>query len=171
MRASERRHRLLSAALVLVSGAFVFGTVLLAPSAVALIAARQAGAERLATTRRLAELQKHAGAGEDIALTREKMEILAEDQRATPPHELIERIVPLLPAGVSLQAIAFTRQEGGALLELSGSATSRTALLAFGDALRGSGLFMNVTIPIQSLAQATDLRFRLSLTLSETAVQ
>jgi hypothetical protein len=165
---AERRRWLRIAALVLVCGACAFGTVLLVPSAVVLIAARSSGEKHLATTRELIALQKHAGAGADIAATKEKMGLLASNNASIVPHELLSRTIPLLPPGVTLSNIVFTREEEKAILDLSGSAESRASLIAFGDALESSGLFIDVNIPIESLAQNTDLQFRLILTLAET---
>lgn len=167
---AQRRHRLRSAALVLVSGMFAFSTVLLVPSVIALLAAKESGKEWLETTRRLVALQEHAEAGADIAITKDKMEILIRNEAAVAPHELIERITSLLPPGVSLNTINFTRQEASVSLDLSGEAANRNALISFGEVLKGSGLFADVVVPIEALAPATDLQFRLSLTLAENAL-
>jgi hypothetical protein len=170
MLSGERRQRLRSAALILVSGMFAFATVLLIPSAIALIAAKESGKERLETTRRLIELQEHTGAVGSIAETKEKMDLLRQSEMAVGPRKLIERIAPLLPSGVTLSDISFTRDGGTIRLDLSGEASNRAALIAFGDELRSSGLFASVVIPIESLAQSTDLQFRLSLSLAEEAL-
>jgi Tfp pilus assembly protein PilN len=166
---AERRRRLRAAILVLVSGMCAFGIVLLIPSVIALMAARASGAERLAATRELAARQKHAGAGAQIAAMKEQTEILSSYESSTAPHELVERLTGSLPSGITLHSISFTRQGNEETMELSGAATSRAALLSFGDALKGSGRFTDVVIPIESLAQATDLQFHLVLTLLDPA--
>ncbi|MBP9771939.1 MAG: PilN domain-containing protein [Candidatus Pacebacteria bacterium] len=164
----ERKRRLGNAIVVLICGICVFGTILTIPSTIALLATRDSTEKRLETTKRLVELQKHAGASAHITATKEKMDILAREEGAVLPHELIERIAPIAPAGVSLTNIVFARGGEDVTLTLTGGATNRTALIAFGDALRSSGLFTEVTIPIESLAQNTDLQFHLSLTLTKT---
>jgi hypothetical protein len=163
----ERHRRLRTAVLVLISGIAAFGTVLLIPSAIALIAAKDSGEERLATTRRLVELQRHASAGADIAATKEKMGVLSKDISRVTPSALIERVVTLIPAGVALHTLSFAHKDGAAALDLSGTAESRSALILFGDQLKGAGLFTDVVIPIESLAQSSDLQFHLALSLLE----
>ena len=166
----ERRRRLWSAIAVLVCGMCVFGTLLTIPSTIALLATRESTTERLETTKRLAELQKHAGAGASIAATKEKMSIIAREQSAALPHDMIERIVPLAPSGTSLTSISFRREGEATILDLTGGAVNRTALIAFGDALRSANLFTDVVIPIESLAQNSDLQFHLTLTLKAEAL-
>ncbi len=166
--AHERTRRFIRALFVLVGGVFVFGIVSLVPSAVASIASRDAIEERLETTKRLVELQKSSGAGESVAQTKEIMQILQTVNDTLPVEATLARIIRVVPAGVSVQNITFTRGAESPTIDLSGSAMNRTSLIAFGDALRGTGLFTDVHIPIEALAQNTDLHFRLTLVIAPT---
>lgn len=168
--ALERRHRLLASVLVLVAGLCVSGTVLLIPAGAVLFLSKESAERRLETTRKLVELERTATAGDLIADTKEKMEIAGRIEMLIAPHELIERVVGFVPSGIALDQLAFSREGMDMMLEISGGAMSRSALLAFSDALKGSGLFTDVVIPIEALAQNTDLRFRLTLSLTDDAL-
>ncbi len=163
--AHQRARRLVSALLVLASGVFVIGTVLLVPSFVAVISSREAGRVRLETTRRLLDRQKDATAAADVVSTKEKVALVTNDGDRISGSNTLAQIVGIVPEGISLQSVLW-REEGEAVfLDMTGSASTRNELIAFGDALRSTGLFADVTIPIESLAQQTNLQFRLSLTL------
>lgn len=163
--AHQRMRRLVSAILVLISGVFVIGIVLLIPSFVAAISSREAGRVRLETTRQLLDRQKDATAASDVASTKEKVSLVIHDANALSASDILARVVGIVPSQVSLQSILWRYEGEAAFLDMTGSAATRNALIAFGDALRSSGLFTDVTIPIESLAQQNDLHFRLSLTL------
>jgi Tfp pilus assembly protein PilN len=166
----EQRHRLFAAVSVLVSGLCILGTALFIPTGIVLFTSKETTRNRLATTKQIVERQQSASAGDTLADTKEKMDIIANNEALVKPHTLIERVTELVPTGVSLDEIAFMREEPTVIVEISGGAVSRSALLAFSDALKGSGLFAEVVIPIESLAQNTDLRFHLTLTLVDTAL-
>jgi hypothetical protein len=163
----EQYHRLWASVLVLISGLFILGAILLIPAGVVLVASRESVRNRLETTRALAEREGVASAGDTLTDTKEKMDIIAKDEALVRPHELIGRVIDLSPAGVSLDEVSFVREGDVVTAEISGGAVSRASLLSFSDALRGSGLFADVVIPIESLARNTDLRFRLTLSLTE----
>lgn len=163
----ERRQRLRASVFGLVAWLAGLGAIVLIPTGLALFDARDSVEQRLEATRALIERAKEAHAGTDLAVTKEKMEILTANAAMAVPHEHIGRIVDLAPPGIALEQVAFMRGEDVVTLAVSGGAMSRAALIAFGDALRGSGLFTEVTIPIESLAPNTNLRFRLTLTLAE----
>lgn len=150
---------------MLASGVFVIGTILLVPSFVAAISSREAGKVRLETTRRLLDRQKDATAGSDIASMREKMALILDGNDSISSSDILARVVDIVPDQVSLQSMLWRDEGETSFLDVTGSADTRNALIAFGDALRSSGLFADVTIPIESLAQQNDLQFRLSLTL------
>lgn len=164
--AHQRMRRLMSAILVLVSGVFVIGTVLLIPSFVAAISSREAGKVRLETTRRLLDRQKDATAASDVVSTKEKVSLVIRDNDTLSASDILAQVVEIVPSQVSLQSVLWSDEGETAFLDMTGSAATRNSLIAFGDALRSSGLFTEVTIPIESLAQQTDLHFRLSLTLA-----
>ena len=159
-------RRLVSTLLVLVSGVFVLGIVLLIPSFVAVVSLRDTGAARLATARGLLDRQKDATAIADVDSVNEKMGFVTKSGGAVLASDTIARVVGLVPERVALQSVLWRSEGESIFLDLTGSAATRSALIAFGDALRSSGIFTDVTIPIESLAPQTDLRFRLSLTLA-----
>ena len=163
----ERSRRLASAVLLLISGVFAIGTVLLVPSFVAVVSSREAGKERLETIRRLLDRQKDANAADDITSTKDKVALVLKDDTALSISDTFARVVGIVPEKISLQSVLWRAEGETAFLDLTGSADTRSALISFGDALRSSGLFAEVTIPIESLAQQTDLHFRLSLTLAQ----
>jgi hypothetical protein len=164
---AEQRRRIRASAFVLISGLCIWGTVLLIPSVAVLMAIGESVDKRLATTRQLIDLQKEANAGLIVAATKEKMDILSGNSMLLSAHDLTEKVASLAPTGVALNQIAFSRDGLAIELLLTGQAAQRSALLAFADALRGSKLFSDVTIPIESLAKDTDLQFRLTLSLAQ----
>ncbi len=164
--ARERMRRLVSVVLALVSGVFVLGIVLLIPSFVAVMSSREAGAERLKTTRGLLDRQRDATAIADVGSIQEKIDSVITTNDALSASDTLGRIVEIVPDAVVLQSILWRDEGESVFLDMTGSAATRNALIAFGDALRSSGLFTDVTIPIESLAPQTNLQFRLSLTLA-----
>jgi Tfp pilus assembly protein PilN len=164
----NQRHRRLRVAVgVLVSAMFAFATVMLIPSFVILASAKESVEQRLAVTQRLSELQKDNGAGKAIARIKEKTEFVVHQKDAFLPHELFESVIgdAATAQGIMLDSMTFTRAESAITLDVSGAAATRADLIRFGETLKASGLFAQVSIPIDTLAQSTDLRFRLSLAL------
>lgn len=165
--ARQRAQRLTSAIFMLISGVFVLGTVLLVPSFVVAISSHEAGKVRLESTRRLVDRQKDAHAAGDIASTKEKIALILDSDGSVSVSDTFARVVEIVPDQVSLQSVLWRNEGTEAFLDMTGSAETRNALISFGDALRSSGLFAEVVIPIESLAQQNDLNFRLSLTLTQ----
>lgn len=165
----EQRRRLRTSVFNLISWLCVIGVVALLPTAFILMASQASLGQNLEATRKLVEREKEGHAGVNLASAKEKVDILTANAALTVPHELILHVTDLAPRGVAIGELSFIRDEESVTLMVGGSAADRASLVAFGDALKGSGLFTDVAIPIEALAQNTDLRFRLTLTLAEKA--
>lgn len=160
----ERRWRLVSAIAVLF-GIVAFGaTALLVPSYIAARSTLTTTAQHIETTQKLIERQHGTYALAEIDALNERVERLMDDE-SSDPTDIIERVIAVLPNGVSLHSIQWEQRATDELLDMSGSAMTRASLIAFGDGLRTTGLFTDVDIPIESLASQNDLQFRLSLIL------
>lgn len=159
---AERRWRLIGAIATLVAGVALLGSIVLVPTLIVADASRDAGEEQLDTIRQLIDRQSDAGAVGEAVRIQKSISLLNLEQ-GTLPHETIVQIVGTLPAGVSLDALTWRRDGSVSKLDISGSAETRNALIAFGDALRATGMFGSVDIPLSSLAAQTDLAFKLSL--------
>lgn len=82
--------------------------------------------------------------------------------------EIFSGIVLALPSGVSLDSIALSRGTGekGTIVSVSGNAPSRESLVTFSSALRESGLFAEVDVPVSNLAKDRDLPFSIEMSIA-----
>lgn len=164
--AIERRWRLVSAISVLFSIVGLAGIGLLTPSFIAARSTLASGAERIATTQQLIERQGDGGTWQSVGSINEIITHIKTDD-GNKPSESIAQIIDVLPAGVALHSITWKQGDATDTLDIAGVAATRTALIAFGDGLKTTGRFTDVTIPINSLAAQTDLQFRLTLVLNK----
>jgi Tfp pilus assembly protein PilN len=76
--------------------------------------------------------------------------------------------VSLLPAGIHLNSINFSRNQiynnnAGILIAVSGIAQNRDSLASFVSALRDSGSFSSVDLPVSDLAKGDNLPFSIQI--------
>lgn len=158
----ERYWRFAGALSTIVFFVALIGAVLLVPAFVVARASHEAGADRLETTRKLIELQRDGGALNTLSNTKEKISIVLAPEIER-PSDTLEELLALVPSGISIDHIAWRTEGEAILVDVSGSADTRANLLRFGDTIRASGHFGDVVIPVGSLAQQTNVGFRLSL--------
>lgn len=164
--AIERRWRLMSAVAILFGIVALAATALLVPSYIAARSTLSTTVRRIETTQRLIERQRGAGALAEIDALNERIDRLTDDDVHS-ATDIIERVIASMPSGVALHSLNWKHDETKDVLDISGSADTRASLIAFGDGLRATGLFADVSIPIESLAAQNDLQFRLSLALTK----
>lgn len=160
----ERYTRLGVYALLAVFLSILLGGVLVLPSFF-VVKSREKTliAQRDALTK-LIELKRGSTAGVAINDLKDRLALLEKALVAPSAHDLFIDIIGRLPAGVVIWDYTFKRETSGTVTAtLAGRAATREALLAFGDALKQSGRFGPVDIPVAALARSENLPFSLSL--------
>lgn len=99
--------------------------------------------------------------------------ILKQYNVATPPTKLIESVVKNRAPGVRIVHISYTpSQNDPVAIDISGRATTRTALVNFSDKLKANPDFSSVSIPISNFAKEKNIDFTAKLIVApEKAVQ
>ncbi len=161
----RRRQQLAIVSFILVVGSVALALALLIPSIITALANKRASNERLLATQKLIELQKEAGISDTLADARDEITLLKATLAKDSAFENVSELVELIPGGVTVRFISFTRKESGTEISFTGIASTRNTLISFGNSLRQSGLFSSVLIPLPTLAQNTDIEFNLKLTL------
>lgn len=97
----------------------------------------------------------------------DKLGLVASSERL-PTTDYISAIVESLPQDVKLDSLSFARghsreEENGTLVSVSGEASSREALMLFSNALKESGRFLSVDVPVSNLAKDKDLPFSIKI--------
>ncbi len=165
---AERYKRLYVCILAGILITLSIGTVLLIPAYMSGISRQRSTENRLDAIRKLIELKQGNASDTSIVATQNRLEKIDALLSVTPPSEVLLDTTRTLPAGVTLWQYTYTHaSDGGRTITISGRATTRDALLRFGDALRASGLFATVDIPISTLARSTNIVFTLTMALSE----
>lgn len=80
----------------------------------------------------------------------------------TTPSVALEQALELQPRELSITSITY--EAAAHKLVLSGVADERGAVNVFSDALKGSGVFTNVNVPVAALAGTQEGRFTMTLT-------
>ena len=87
--------------------------------------------------------------------------IVSADGSAHAVGSTIDVLLKTSVEGVTVKGISYTQEAGS--VTVSGTAHSRDHLLAFQDAIEKTGNFSQVTIPLSSLEEETDVTFRMVL--------
>lgn len=165
---NERLRRLGVAALVGCIITLAIGGVLFVPAYFSATVRERATQKRLDALTQLIALKQGEAGDTEIQKTQERLELLATALDARVPSELLQKTMDAMSPGITIWQYVYTAGEGNTTVSISGRATNRATLLAFGDALRTSGLFLSVDIPISSLARSEDIAFTLSMQLVDT---
>lgn len=105
-------------------------------------------------------LRQREGVEVDMATLVERVRIANEFGASAFSVELLEALDAARGANITITALSFSRTDKNTVhMAFSGSATTRTALLAFVDALRASGVFENVALPVSQLVVETKPTF------------
>lgn len=171
-RALGREHhiRLVVCALIGILVTLLIGAALSTPSLVGARARERAAENQLDALTKLIELKTGTSGLATVGETNARLDILASALAGISAHDLLTDVVSRMPAGVSVWHYAYERTDGTMNVTLQGRATTRDELLAFGDALRQSGLFTSVDVPVSALARSQNVGFTLSLTLTSSQV-
>lgn len=94
-------------------------------------------------------------------------EVVSVGDSLISPVKLINLIVDLRPAGVSITQYSVNLEKGTATIH--GRASDRNTLIAFRDALTARQEFSEVDLPISSLLLGSDLEYQINITLQNSA--
>jgi len=121
--------------------------------------------DQLEATKTLVDLQRKQGGGSEVIELSERSTLLEKSLSRRTATSILEDVAPRIPEGVSVRQFAYSLGEKEITVSILGTATTRAALIAFGDALRQSPLFSRVDVPVSSLAKNEDIDFTLTLSL------
>jgi len=98
----------------------------------------------------------------------EKLSILQSDLNAVSVVESFNKIISFLPKEVSLNSVAFSRnqivgEKKGVVITVAGTALNRDSLVAFSNLLKNSNFFSAVDMPVSSLAKDKNLPFTMKI--------
>lgn len=166
----EHRRRVAIVFMLLVMCSAVVALLFIVPSFIVVWSGASDFDDQLEATRTLVDLQRKQSGGSEVVELSERSALLEEALVRRTATSILEDVAPRIPEGVSVWQ--FTYSLGGEEVSVSilGTATTRAALIAFGDALRQSSLFSRVDVPVSSLARNEDIEFTLTLSLDEPVV-
>lgn len=156
-----RRYYLHLVAMLCISLAVVFfaGSALLIPS----YFASRTSADSYERYRDALEgsvgLKEREYVTDSISELAEQVRIMNEYGTSAFTADLIDALGERITGAISISNISFTRAENGAAIALSGTARTRSDLLAFADALKESAAFSQVTFPVSQLVVEEDVGF------------
>jgi hypothetical protein len=108
-----------------------------------------------------------ASAGTDTAARikdiKAKTSVLKTVSAAEPLASVLGRITARMIPGVKLSGIALKRSVDQGAIVVSGVAATRDDLVAFSKSLQGEPSFKNISLPVSTLAKATDIGFSISI--------
>ncbi|GMU73830.1 MAG: hypothetical protein AMXMBFR44_0290 [Candidatus Campbellbacteria bacterium] len=163
----EHRRRIGIIAIALTSIATVLALLFAIPSAIITWSGVAGFDAQLQATKTLVDLQRKQGGGDVLIDLSSRSNLLEAALSQRTPTSILEDVVPRIPSGVRVMQISYTYGDSGVTVSVLGTATTRAALIAFGNNLRQSALFSRVDVPISSLARSEDIDFGLTLSLSE----
>lgn len=163
----EHRRRIGIIAVALTSIATVVALLFAIPSAIITWSGVAGFDAQLQATKTLVDLQRKQGGGDVLSELSVRSNLLEAALSQRTPTSILEDIVPRIPSGVRVMQISYAYGDSGVSVSVLGTATTRAALIAFGNNLRQSPLFSRVDVPISSLARSEDIDFGLTLSLSE----
>ena len=165
---AERFKRLGVCAVVGLLITLGIGSVLWLPAYFGATSRERSMQERLEALNQLIELKQGKSSDATIRDTQEGLEALSVLLGYVQPSDILNDITSTMPAGITLWQYSYTHSAEEITITIAGRATTREALLSFGDALNSSQLFSTVDIPISTLARSTDIAFTLTLKVSDT---
>lgn len=161
----ERRRRIGVVALVLLGCMVVLLFLFAIPSAIVTWTGSAGFDTQLHATKTLVDLQRKQSGGDVLGDLSARADILEKTLLQRTPTAALETVVERTPPGVSISQFSYTYGTEEISVSVVGRSATRAALIAFGDALRDTGLFSRVDVPVSSLAKSEDIDFSLTLTL------
>ncbi|MBX9765328.1 PilN domain-containing protein [Patescibacteria group bacterium] len=115
-------------------------------------------------------LSEGGAAGKSLPVLAEQVNVMKAYSEDAALALALERIVGAIPDNVSIRKMSFRFPSASEkIVTLNGNAATRSALIAFVDALKKDPLFKGVVVPVSDLVSDDDLPF--TLTFSFAAVK
>lgn len=162
---NEHRRRVAVICMLLLMVSAVVATLFIIPSFIVVWSGASGFDNQLEATKTLVDLQRKQGGGSEVVELSERSALLEKSLSRRTATSILEDVAPRIPEGVSVRQFAYSLGEKEITVSILGTATTRAALIAFGDALRQSPLFSRVDVPVSSLAKNEDIDFTLTLSL------
>ncbi|MEX1120221.1 MAG: hypothetical protein WD509_02940 [Candidatus Paceibacterota bacterium] len=100
-----------------------------------------------------------------LLATKQKIDQLTVIQNRVLQTKVIQTIIQNTDSNITIRAFYYERKgDTQGEMKISGTARSRTSLLAFSDRLKKESLFSGVDLPVSSLAQDSNITFSIVLT-------
>lgn len=154
--------RLFTLGCAFIGCAFLISAAFLGPSFILATRAGEAAERYAQAAEESVGLKERSGVSESMRVLNERVSLLDAGSLYPQSTEIIEAMLKPLPRGVSVTAFAYATGEGAANVSVSGVAETRVALLAYAEALRASGQFEGVNVPVSQLALDADIPFSIS---------
>lgn len=142
--------------------ALALGGALLVPSFFLARATAEAGERYLAALEDIVGLRERAGVARAVASDAERLSVMESYARPPVFSPLLSALSSAIPRGVILTSVSVARAGGETAVSVGGSASTRSALLSFADALRTTPAFSVVALPVGALASESDIPFTIS---------
>lgn len=155
--------RLGSAFLILATLAVVIGGALLAPSYILLNDSASASERFTQAVTQTLSLKSKTGGEDTLSSLSEQTTLVNQLTRPPQIPALLSGILAAQGKNIAITKMSFLLEgTGTGTLNLTGTAVSREALVAFVDALKSNSAFANAAVPVQNLAGDSDIPFTLS---------
>ncbi len=163
----EHRRRVAIVCMLLLMCSAVVALLFIIPSFIVVWSGASGFDDQLKATKILVDLQRKQSGGSEVVELSERSVLLEGSLSRRTATSILEDIAPRIPEGVSVRQFAYSLGNEEISVLILGTATTRAALIAFGDALRQSPLFSRVDVPVSSLAKNENIEFTLTVSLDE----
>jgi len=157
----EYRFRLFSVWLGLVLVVCTLGAVVSIPSySISHARTKNANTEHNALTHALKK--NPITIEKEVTLVHEKLNLITTMADKHTLMSILERILSEKGNGTTITSLNIKRKEAGTVISISGIAESRDLLVAFSKRLQEEPSFLNVQLPVASLAKSKNVPFNMS---------
>ncbi len=163
----EHRRRVAVIVMLLLMFSVVVAMLFIIPSFIVVWSGAGDFDDQLEATKTLVDLQRKQGGGSEIVELSERSVLLEGALVRRTATSILQDIAPRIPEGISVRQFSYSLRDKDVSVSVLGTASTRAALIAFGDALRQSPLFSRVDVPVSSLAKNENIDFTLTLLLDE----
>lgn len=161
----ELTFRLTIISLILFSGAFLIGVILLTPAYLIANINEKAVLKELSFLEGSEESTERERISAELLTVKENLSALADDIPRESFYSIIDIVAAYHGDAIKLSHISYGRETGEkpSELRIGGKADRRDDLLSFTEDLKKNELFSDVILPVSSLAKDRDIEFSIEI--------
>ena len=161
----EYKLRLIVVNALLLSVAFLIGSILLLPSYFFADTIQKSAENEVIALKGSSESTERVEINNQLRITKERLTAISNQGQQTEFYEIIETISSYAGKPIKLDTVSYSRGSDGkeSRLQLAGVADTRDDLLEFEQFLDDDEMFEDVDLPVSSLAKDQDIEFNIQI--------